>query len=110
MKIDEGEIHDYGWLCPKTLIAQIPDPELHIMPPTYVSLWELSKFDNAQQAMQDFERRKIEYFETRFLAGEAMFTTFWPPDPACEKGDLSKPGLRKRLIATGSSWNYIKEV
>ena len=108
VKIDEGEIHDYRWMCPKQLIASTPNEDMPIMPPTYVSLYELSQFDRADPAINEIIEREPEHFETRFYRTDNGFTTTWVPDAAYESGDLLCEGPRRRLECTKSDWRYIR--
>jgi 8-oxo-dGTP pyrophosphatase MutT (NUDIX family) len=109
VKIDEGEIHDYQWVCPKQVIADTPNPDMSIMPPTYISLYELSQFDQVERAIEAINRRENEHFETRFHKTEHGFTTIWAPDAAYETGELECDGPRRRLECTKSDWRYVRE-
>lgn len=109
VKIDEGEIHDYQWVCPKRIIANTPNAQMPIMPPTYISLFELSHFDQIDHALDEINARDNELFETRFFKHDGGFTTTWAPDVAFETGDLDLTGPRRRLECTKSEWNYVRE-
>lgn len=110
VQIDEGEIHDYRWVCPKEVLAKIPSPDIMIMPPTYISLYELAKFDDAARAIESIKQREDEYFETRFFKTESGFTTVWHPDAAYETGDVDLEGPRRRLECFANEWRYIKSI
>ena len=76
VKIDHGEIHDYQWVCPKEFLAQIPSPDIMIMPPTYVSLHYLTQHSTIKSVMESIAQEDVEIFETRFKKDETGFVTF----------------------------------
>ena len=75
--IDEGEIHDYQWVCPKQVIKAAPNPDMIIMPPTYVSLFELSQFSSIGDALAGIAQQDDEVFETRFARTGCGVTALW---------------------------------
>jgi len=104
--IDEGEIHDYQWVCPKAVIESAPDKDLVIMPPTYITLSEIAAFNSIDAALADIDKREPERFETKFARHKSGFVTFWEKDAAYETGDLTAPGPRRRLVASAEQWDY----
>ncbi len=106
VKIDHGEIHDYCWVCPKEFLAQIPSPDVMIMPPTYVSLHYLTQHSTIKSVMESIAQEDAEIFETRFKKDETGFVTFWQGDAAYESQDLTIEGPRRRLICSPQKWDY----
>ena len=106
VKIDHGEIHDYQWVCPKEFLAQIPSPDIMIMPPTYVSLHYLIQHSTIKSVMESIAQEDAEIFETRFKKDETGFVTFWQGDAAYESQDLTVEGPRRRLICGPRKWDY----
>ena len=106
VKIDHGEIHDYQWVCPKEFLAQIPSPDIMIMPPTYVSLHYLTQHSTIKSVMESIAQEDAEIFETRFKKDETGFVTFWQGDAAYENQDLTIEGPRRRLICGPQKWDY----
>lgn len=109
VKIDDGEIHDYEWIKPKEIIANTPDPKRLVMPPTYVSLHDLSAFQSVDAALTTIADRTDEVFETRFTRTDTGFATVWHPDAAYDGADLETPGPRRRLITSSEGWDYQKD-
>ena len=109
VQIDEGEIHDYRWMCPKKILANVPAPDMQIMPPTYVTLTEIAKFDTVSGALQGTQARDNELFETRFTRTKDGFATVWEPDAAYENMDLLAEGPRRRLVTGPDKWEYLKQ-
>lgn len=109
VKIDDGEIHDYKWMCPKEIIANMPNPDMMIMPPTYISLYELSQFSSKDEALSSINAVDDEIFETRFHHTETGFVTLWGSDCAYDSGDLNLKGPRRRLVTSAERWDYQKD-
>lgn len=104
--IDDGEIHDYQWISPRDALAKVPNPELMMMPPTYVSLWCLKDYNTVKQALGSLSKFKPEIFETKFARSDNGFVTLWPGDSSYECLDLTKTGPRRRLYANPKNWQY----
>ncbi len=107
--IDDGEIHDYQWIKPKTVIEKTPHSDMSIMPPTYISLLALSVFDGVDAALSHISQCEDDIFETRFMKTGTGFTTLWQPDIAYRSGDLDAEGPRHRLVVGIDKWHYQKD-
>lgn len=107
--IDDGEIHEFKWVRPDDVVLATPNPDMVIMPPTFISLHDLKGFKSVAAALEDTASRGDELFETRFIRGEGGFTTLWEPDAGYSTGNLDTPGARRRLIAGANGWNYLKD-
>lgn len=106
VKIDQGEIHDYQWVCPKNFLVPIPSPDIMIMPPTYVSLTLLTGFSNVDEVISHVHAAETDIFETRFTKDDKGFVTLWKPDTAYENLDFEAPGPRHRLLCHPDKWDY----
>jgi len=109
VKIDQGEIHDYQWVCPHEFLAQIPSPNIMIMPPTFVSLKKLTEFSDVESVMSKVNEAETDIFETRFVRKPEGFVTLWKPDAAYETQELESPGPRHRLTCQIDGWHYERD-
>jgi len=109
VQIDQGEIHDYKWVCPREFLSQIPSPDISIMPPTFVSLKRLTEFINIQNTLAAIHGDETDIFETRFVKKPSGFVTLWKPDAAYENQVLETPGPRHRLICHKDGWYYERD-
>ena len=109
VQIDQGEIHDYQWVCPREFLAQIPSPDIMIMPPTFVSLTKLAEFSDIHSVMSNIHKAETDIFETRFIKKPNGFVTLWKPDSAYESQNLESPGPRHRLICQQDGWYYERD-
>jgi len=109
VKIDEGEIHAFQWISPAELIRRTPDPDLPVMPPTFVSLCDLAAFNTVDQALTVLQKIEPEKFETKFIYQKDGFLTLWPGDASYNAPQQeNKTGPYRRLIATQQNWTYLK--
>jgi len=106
VQIDQGEIHDYRWVCPREFLMQVPSPDIMIMPPTFVSLTKLTAFSTVQGVLEHVHVTETDIFETRFMTTPNGFVTLWKPDAAYDNQDLEMGGPRHRLTCGKESWHY----
>jgi len=106
--IDDGEIKEYKWMCPRAVVSAAPNPHQVVFPPTFVSLHQLMTAQSADQACDDISRADVEYFETRFNKSHANPVVLWQDDRAYDDENLNAPGPRHRLTMTPKQWTYLK--
>ena len=104
--IDGGEIHEHRWLTPDDAMARRQAGEIELVPPTWVTLLQLSEHRTAAEAMAWAAANEPEEFRTRPI-GKEPTTLAWAGDVAY--GDALHPsvdGPRHRLIMEPSGWIY----
>jgi 8-oxo-dGTP pyrophosphatase MutT (NUDIX family) len=109
VQIDQGEIHDYQWVCPRDFIAKIPSPDIMIMPPTFVSLKKLTEHSSVDDVLSNVHTEQTDIFETRFMKSSKGFVTLWKPDVAYDSLDLEAAGQRHRLCCYSDNWDYQRD-
>ena len=109
VQIDQGEIHDYQWVCPRDFIAKIPSPDIMIMPPTFVSLKKLTEHSSVDDVLSNVHTEQTDIFETRFMKSSKGFVTLWKPDVAYDSLDLEAAGQRHRLCCYSDYWDYQRD-
>ena len=109
VEIDQGEIHDYQWVCPREIIQKIPSPDIMIMPPTFVSLKKLIEHSSVDDVLSHVHSEKTDIFETRFIKNSKGFVTLWQPDAAYDSLDLEAVGQRHRLYCYSDHWDYQRD-
>ncbi len=103
--IDDGEIKDHAWMSPLEAKEKRDAGEIELVPPTFVSLDQLSAHDHVDAALAWAAGRAPERFETRPLPGKPMIIS-WDGDAAYESGERDAPGPRNRLIMSDGAWSY----
>jgi 8-oxo-dGTP pyrophosphatase MutT (NUDIX family) len=106
--IDGGEIHDSQWMPVRDAIAAHEKGELGMLPPTYITLCNLSEYDSVA-AMVEVERESPvpEVFPVFAADGENMAAVF--RGDAEYAGVEALPGARHRAVLKGDVWEYVYE-
>jgi 8-oxo-dGTP pyrophosphatase MutT (NUDIX family) len=104
--IDGGEIHDHTWMRPADAHARRDDGTIELSPPTWVTLWELTAFTTAAEAVAALADRPIARFATNIVPDGAHLVALWTGDAGYADGDPARPGARHRLTMDPGGWRY----
>ena len=104
--IDGGEIHDHAWLEPALALAKRDAGEIEIVPPTWVTLHQLSQHRNVAEALNWARTTPSEQFTTQAYTGHKPLTVAWHGDAGYDSGDPGLPGGRHRLVMDPDGWRY----
>jgi len=102
--VDRGEIVDHAWWRPVDALARAADRRIEILPPTWMSLHELSQFHNVHDALQTVRERGPRTYATRGLKTSEGLAAAWEGDAGYETGDATLSGPRYRLVMTEGPW------
>lgn len=105
INVDGGEIHEYQWLTPGDAIGKHRAGEIEIVPPTWVTLWQLDRHGSVAEAMGWAAANEAREFRTRPVSKEPL-TLAWSGDVAYGGGALEVEGPRNRLIMNEMDWTY----
>jgi len=103
--VDGGEIHEHEWMRPLDAITRRDAGEIELVPPTWVTLWQLARHQNAADAVAWAAAHPPEEFRTKSI-GRDPVTVAWVGDAGYEAGDHSLDGSRHRLTMDPSGWVY----
>lgn len=104
--IDGGEIHDARWVDVRQAVAEHESGELGILPPTYVTLCTLARYDTvAQMVAQERHSEAPEVFPV-FARDAEQLTVMFRGDAGYDSGDISTPGARHRATLVDRHWTY----
>ncbi len=106
VRIDRREIVDSRWLSPAAALAARQAGRLTLPPPTFVTLWELSAWRDAETALAHLARRPPPRFRPRPCKFGEVPVLIFRGDAACWGGPLSGPGPRHRLVMDAAGWCY----
>ncbi len=104
--IDDGEIKDHAWLRPDDALARRDALEIEMAPPTWVTLFELSRHENVAAAMAATADRTPERYTTHIAAVDGGSVAMWHGDAGYEDQDTDRPGGRHRLHMLQSGWRF----
>ncbi|MCP5184950.1 MAG: NUDIX hydrolase [Pseudomonadales bacterium] len=99
VRIDGGEIQDHQWLAPAEALRRHAAGEIDLAPPTWVTLYDLSRARDAGDALDRFRARGApRVYETRIgQRNDGVRVAMWVGDAGYAARDASLPGPRHRL-------------
>lgn len=110
VQIDDGEIVEHQWIRPEQALNLHESGALKIMPPTYLTLLELAKHNDIDEALQFAANREVPQMLPISAKIEESFCSLYPGDIAYESADTSKEGPKHRIIFHTSGWEYINSL
>ncbi|HET6963843.1 MAG TPA: NUDIX domain-containing protein [Acidimicrobiales bacterium] len=104
--VDLGEIHEHRWLTPDEAMDLRQRGDIELAPPTFTTLWWLSRHPDASAALEAAASGSPERFETHvaMAASGGYGATLWAGDAGYEDGNLERPGPRRRLVMHPDGW------
>lgn len=97
--IDDGEIKDHAWIRPADALARHANHEIDLVPPTWVTLYQLSLYDGVDAVLARLAERTPPVYSTRVVKdGDGVRVAMWHGDAGYESWDADVPGGRHRLV------------
>ena len=107
--IDGSEILDHVWLTPAEAMARRHAGEIELVPPTWVTLYQLDAHPTVADAMAWARANEPERFRTRPIHKDPV-TLAWFGDVAYDGGRHDADGPRHRLAMEPEGWVYHRTV
>jgi len=104
--IDGGEIHEHAWMEPGEALVRRDAGQIELAPPTWITLFELSRWRDAAESLAAVRAREPERFQTRIAVEEGGPTAIWHGDAGWNEGKADAPGPRHRLRMHAGGWTY----
>ena len=105
--VDGGEIQNYQWISPLEALEQHAKGEIDLAPPTWVSLYHLSKFDDIDQALKRFTGQPPRYYQTRVVKdNDGSRVALWDGDAGYPEWDAGTSGARHRLTMSKAGFKF----
>lgn len=108
--VDGGEITEYRWARPADLLKEHRAGELSLMPPTYVTLLELSAAVSVSEAQANRAARSTSYFKPRMVLEGERACFMYEEDAGYETKDPQVPGPRHRSYLDDKGCHYLREL
>ena len=104
--VDRGEIRDHRWLTPRAAMELRDSGEMDLAPPTFTTLWWLSRQPDTEAALAKAASRAPERYETHVALSRdgATMATLWAGDAGYDESDMDCPGPRRRLVMDPAGW------
>ena len=108
VRVDGSEIHEYRWLSPSDALESQRAGRIQLMPPTFVTLTELSRFDKAAAVLDYYRGSPPARYLPRIVMLPGGVCSLYQGDAGYETKDPAKPGPRHRFWMMESGWRYEK--
>ncbi|MEM6705584.1 MAG: NUDIX domain-containing protein [Acidobacteriota bacterium] len=107
VQIDGGEVLDHMWIAPAEALAKHGAGDIDLAPPTWVTLYHLTRRATARAVIDDFSARAPRHYATRIgQRADGVRVAIWEGDGAYEHGDADAEGTRHRLVMAKGGFEF----
>ncbi len=106
VRVDGYEIDHHIWVPPAEALEHHVSGEVELLPPTLVTLTELSHFQTLAEARGYYARREVPWVEPLLTDDNGKVCMLYCGDAGYETADPGLPGARNRCYLEGSYWRY----
>lgn len=106
---DGSEMVDSLWVSPREALAMHRRHEIDLLPPTFVSLYQISHFTKTKAAMAELKKKSPRFFLPKVTFHQDKLTMLYPGDAGYEAEDPENTDLRHRCIHDENGWCYISD-
>ena len=105
--IDDGEIKEHAWIRPEEALAKHAAGEIDLVPPTWITLYHLSKYEPASAVLSHFQRQGYKTYRTRVVkAASGDRVALWHGDAGYQAWDADVEGERHRLVMARAGFRF----
>jgi 8-oxo-dGTP pyrophosphatase MutT (NUDIX family) len=109
--IDDGEIKAHAWIRPQDALAKHAAGEIDLVPPTWISLYHLSRYNPALEVLKHFQECGYKTYRTRVVkAVSGDRVAMWHGDSGYESWDADVDGERHRLVMAKTGFRFENSV
>ena len=99
VSIDGGEIKEHQWISPAAALERHAAGEIDLVPPTWVTLYHLSRYATVDGMLERFRSADATVYETHIgKRADGVRVAMWRGDAGYESGDANADGPRHRLV------------
>lgn len=106
VRVDGREIVAHGWLRPAAALASHARGERLLLPPTWITLHALARFDRVDAALAHASMHPAPRFTPRTRNVPGGEVALYEGDAAYDGRALGEPGARRRLHAAALPWRF----
>ena len=100
---DDHEVVASRWVEPKSAVERYGDGEILLAPPTYYTLWDLARFDSAEEVIEDARGRRVIGVQPRFEQVDGHMALLLPGD-SLYPSDYPVDGPTRIVMGEGGRW------
>lgn len=106
--VDGEEITAHVWARPQDVLGRRDAGEIALLPPTWVTLWQLARYDSTRTALDAARATEPAAFRPRMVTIDGHLTSVYAEDADYDGDDARGPGdgPRHRLILDPGGWRY----
>jgi len=108
--IDGGEITAARWVTPTQALELHDNKHIELLPPTFVTLLELTPHCDAHSAMQMYQQREVRHFLPHVNVLGDVVCMLYPGDCGYDTHDAQLPGAQHRCELAPDGWKYIRTI
>ena len=109
--IDDGEIKDHQWITPAGALAKHAKGEIDLVPPTWVTLYHLSRYQPVDALLERLGAGDARFYETRAVKrSDGVRVALWSGDAGYEDWDADRTGSRHRLVMPERGFTFEHDV
>ncbi len=109
--VDGGEIEAHQWIRPADALAKHDAGEIDLVPPTWITLYHLSRHQPVDTLLRCLGSREARVYETRAVKrGDGVRVALWQGDCGYEHWDADRQGARHRLIMQKQGFIFENDV
>lgn len=107
VEIDDGEIKEHAWITPTQALAKHTAGEIDLVPPTWVTLYHLSRYTPASAMLKNLRENEAKVYSTRVVkAQDGTRVALWHGDAGYDAWDADVPGERHRLLMAANGFKF----
>jgi hypothetical protein len=107
VQIDDGEITEHAWISPSDALARHTAGKIDLVPPTWVTLYHLSRYQPADEILDHFHNADAKVYSTRIAtSADGHRIAMWHGDAGYEAGDATAEGHRHRLVMAEQGFTF----
>lgn len=110
VNIDGSEITASRWVTPAQALELHESKHIELLPPTFVTLLELSQHRDAQSALQMYRQREVRHFLPHVNLIGDIVCMLYPGDCGYETHDAQLQGAQHRCELAPHGWKYIRTI
>lgn len=108
VQVDGGEIKEHSWISPADALVKHANEEIDLAPPTWVTLYHLSKFNNTESAISHFRNVEPRYYETHLSKrSDGTRVAMWRGDSGYEDYDAERQDETHRLVMHPGGFEFM---
>jgi 8-oxo-dGTP pyrophosphatase MutT (NUDIX family) len=107
--VDGSEMKEHGWFNPEEVLIAQKKEEIELMPPTIVTISDLSRFSSVKASLDYYRKKPPSRFLPHVLSVPGGVALLYPGDAGYEDKELDVPGPRNRFWVVESGWQYEKK-